>query len=68
LSSGSEKGKKALDTIKKAMASLDGTADKDIARLVKEINQLGDSPDPEQLKQKLEALNLELEETIKISQ
>lgn len=68
LSSGSEKGKKALDTIKKAMASLDGTADKDIARLVKETNQLGDSPDPEQLKQKLEALNLELEETIKISQ
>ena len=67
LSSGSEKGKKALDTIKKAMASLDVTADKDIARLVKEINQLGDSPDPEQLKQKLEALNLELEETIKIS-
>jgi hypothetical protein len=49
------------------MASLDTTADKDIARLVKEINQLGDSPDPEQLKQKLEALNLELEETIKIS-
>ena len=67
LSSGSEKGKKALDTIKKAMAGLDTTADEDIARLVKEINQLGDSPDPEQLKQKLEALNLELEETIKIS-
>lgn len=63
----SEKGKAALIDIKTALRGLDTSADEDIARLVQEINQLGDSPDPEQLRQKLEALNLELEETIKIS-
>ena len=63
----SDKGKAALAGIRKALQELDTSADQDIARLVQEINQLGDSPDPEQLRQKLEALNLELEETIKIS-
>jgi flagellar hook-associated protein FlgK len=43
----SDKGKAALIDIRKALKGLDTSADKDIARLVKEINQLGDSPDPE---------------------
>jgi chaperonin cofactor prefoldin len=43
----SDKGKAALADIRKALKGLDTSADEDIARLVQEINQLGDSPDPE---------------------
>ena len=67
LSKNSDQGKIALEQIKKSLLGLDTDADKDIARLVEEINKMGDSPDPEQLRQKLEALNIELEESIKIS-
>jgi hypothetical protein len=42
----SDKGKAALVEIKKALNGLKNSSDKDIARLVKEINELGDSPDP----------------------
>ena len=38
----------------------------EVKQLIKDINQLGDSPDPEQLKAKMEALNLELNKTVKV--
>jgi hypothetical protein len=41
--------------------------DEIIDALVASINELGDSPDPVLLKEKLEALNIELERTIKVS-
>ena len=39
---------------------------KEVKELISDINQLGDTPDPEQLKAKMAALNLELDKTVKI--
>ncbi len=59
---------KAFAKLKSELAQIDtSNLSADIQTLVSDINKMGDSPDPEQLKAKLEALNLELDKAVKTS-
>lgn len=59
----------AFINLRKELNKIDTTnLDAKIGKIITKINQMGDSPDPAQLKKQIEALNLELDKTVKSSQ